>query len=137
MVVYALISWLRNPYGNNYAEVKVGKISRREVLLMLLYSVIVTIIFHFVLRAFGTANLLVSTLSITTSFLAVCLTARRSPFYAVAYAANDVVLIILWSIATIREPAYASTLACFGVFLANDIYGFISWRRMEKRQQEK
>lgn len=137
MAVYALISWLKNPYGNNRAEVKVGKITKREVILMLLYSVIVTIIFYFVLRAFGTANLLVSTLSITTSFLAVYLTAKRSPFYAIAYAANDVVLIILWTVATIKEPAYASTLACFAVFLANDIYGFVSWRKMEKRQKEK
>ena len=137
MAVYALISWLKNPYGNNRAEVKVGKITKREVILMLLYSVIVTILFYFVLRAFGTANLLVSTLSITTSFLAVYLTAKRSPFYAIAYAANDVVLIILWTVATIEEPAYASTLACFAVFLANDIYGFVSWRKMEKRQKEK
>jgi len=137
MAVYALISWLKNPYGNNRAEVKVGKITKREVILMLLYSVIVTIIFYFVLRAFGTANLLVSTLSITTSFLAVYLTAKRSPFYAIAYAANDVVLIVLWTVATIKEPAYASTLACFAVFLANDIYGFVSWRRMEKRQKKK
>lgn len=136
MAVYALISWLKNPYGNNRAEVKVGKITKREVILMLLYSVIVTILFYFVLRAFGTANLLVSTLSITTSFLAVYLTAKRSPFYAIAYAANDVVLIILWTVATIKEPAYASTLACFAVFLANDIYGFVSWRKMEKRQKE-
>lgn len=136
MAVYALISWLKNPYGNNRAEVKVGKITKREVILMLLYSVIVTILFYFVLRAFGTANLLVSTLSITTSFLAVYLTAKRSPFYAIAYAANDVVLIILWTVATIKEPAYASTLACFAVFLANDIYGFVSWRKMEKRQKK-
>ncbi len=137
MAVYALVSWLKNPYENNRAEVKVGKIGKREVGLMLLLAAAVTVIFYFVLRAFGTANLFVSTLSITTSFLAVYLTARRSPFYAVAYAANDVVLIILWTVATIKEPAYASTLACFGVFLANDIYGFISWRKMEKRQQAK
>lgn len=137
MAVYALISWLKNPYENNRAEVKVGKIGKREVAIMLLCSVLMTIGFYFVLRIFGTANLLVSTLSITTSFLAVYLTAKRSPFYAIAYAANDVVLIILWTVATIKEPAYASTLACFVVFLANDIYGFVSWRKMEKRQQDK
>lgn len=137
MAVYALISWLKNPYENNRAEVKVEKISRKEVAVMLILSLIVTAIFYFVLQAFGTSNLIVSTLSITTSFIAVYLTARRSPFYALAYAANDVVLIILWAAATVKEPSYASTLACFCVFLANDIYGFISWRRMEKRQEAK
>jgi len=136
MAVYALISWLRNPYEGNRAEVKVNRISKNETLIMIGLSVIVTIFFFFVLKAFGTENLLVSTLSVTTSFLAVYLTARRSPFYAVAYAANDVVLIVLWLLASIANPEYISTLACFAVFLANDIYGFISWRRMEKRQSQ-
>ena len=134
MAVYALISWLRNPYDGNKAEVKVNRISRNETLIMIGLSILVTVIFFFVLKVFGTANLLISTLSVTTSFLAVYLTARRSPFYAVAYAANDVVLIVLWLLASITNPEYISTLACFAVFLANDIYGFISWRRMEKRQ---
>lgn len=134
MAVYALISWLRNPYEGNKAEVKVNRISKKEVLTMIGLSIVVTIVFFFVLKRFGTANLIVSTLSVTTSFIAVYLTARRSPFYAIAYAANDIVLIILWLLASIGNPEYVTTVACFIVFLMNDIYGFISWRRMEKRQ---
>jgi nicotinamide mononucleotide transporter PnuC len=134
MAVYALISWLRNPYEGNKAEVKVNRIGKNEVLTMIGLSIVVTIVFFFVLKRFGTANLIVSTLSVTTSFIAVYLTARRSPFYAIAYAANDIVLIILWLLASIGNPEYITTVACFIVFLINDIYGFISWRRMEKRQ---
>jgi nicotinamide mononucleotide transporter PnuC len=134
MAVYALISWLRNPYEGNKAEVKVNRIGKKEVLTMIGLSIVVTIVFFFVLKRFGTANLIVSTLSVTTSFIAVYLTARRSPFYAIAYAANDIVLIILWLLASIGNPEYITTVACFIVFLINDIYGFISWRRMEKRQ---
>lgn len=134
MAVYALISWLRNPYEGSKAEVKVNRISKKEVLTMIGLSIVVTIVFFFVLKRFGTANLIVSTLSVTTSFIAVYLTARRSPFYALAYAANDIVLIILWLLASIGNPEYITTVACFIVFLINDIYGFISWRRMEKRQ---
>ena len=137
MAVYALISWLKNPYEGNHAEVRVSKINSKDVKMMLAMSLVVTVIFYFILRAFGTANLLISTLSVTTSFLAVFLTAKRSPYYALAYAANDVVLIILWILASISNPEYISTVACFAVFLANDIYGFISWRRMEERQQIK
>lgn len=136
MSVYALISWLKNPYEGNRAEVKVNKIKAKEIYLMLALSVIVTVAFYFILRAFNTANLFFSTLSITTSFIAVYLTARRSPYYALAYASNDIVLVILWTLASIRNPEYISTVACFAVFLANDIYGFISWRRMEKRQSK-
>ena len=121
MAVYALISWLRNPYEGNKAEVKVNRIGKKEVLTMIGLSIVVTIVFFFVLKRFGTANLIVSTLSVTTSFIAVYLTARRSPFYALAYLANDIVLIILWLLASIGNPEYVTTVACFIVFLMNDI----------------
>ena len=48
------------------------------------------------------------------------------------YAANDLVLIILWILAAIEETSYISGIVCFAAFLANDIYGFINWRKMEK-----
>ena len=102
---------------------------------MLLLTVAVTAAFYGVLRAFDTANLLPSTLSVTTSFAAVYLTFRRSPYFALAYAANDVVLILLWVLAAAEDVAYLSVVICFALFLVNDVYGFISWKRMEKRQQ--
>ena len=137
MAVYALISWLKNPYKGNRAEVKVNKIGNKETALMFIGATLITTLFYFILKVFGTTNLLISTLSVTTSFLAVYLTARRSPYYALAYAANDIVLIVLWTLASIKNPEYISTLACFAVFFANDIYGFVSWKRMAKRQSEK
>ena len=86
------------------------------------------------LGALGTANLILSTVSVTTSFLAAYLTFRRSPFYALAYAANDVVLILLWLLMARKDPSAISVLACFAAFLANDLYGYVSWRRMARRQ---
>ena len=97
----------------------------------------VTVAFFFLLRALGTANLLPSTVSVTTSFLAVYLLFRRSPFYALAYAANDIVLIVLWAMAAMEDISYFSVLICFAVFLANDVYGFISWLKMDKWQNER
>ncbi len=84
---------------------------------------------------FDTANLLPSTVSVTTSFFAVYLTFRRSPYFALAYAANDVVLILLWIMASVCDAKYISVVACFSAFLINDIYGFISWRKMKIRQR--
>ena len=134
MSLYALGCWLRHPSGAGRAEVKVGSISRREALLALVLSAVVTVVFYFILKAFGTANLLPSTISVTTSFLAVYLTARRSPLFAVAYAANDLVLIVLWGLAVLEAPSYLSVVVCFVMFFANDIYGFINWSRMRQRQ---
>ena len=136
MAVFALISWLRNPYKGNKAEVKVNSISKAEQVFMWFATILVTIIFYFVLEHFNTANIVPSTLSVTTSFIAVYLTFRRSPYFALAYAANDIILIILWILASITDIRYISVVVCFVAFLFNDIYGFVSWQRMKKRQTE-
>lgn len=134
MALFALISWLRNPYKGNKAEVAVNRMGAVEWLFMLVLSALVTVAFYFILDHFGTANMLPSTLSVTTSFIAVYLTFRRSPFFALAYAANDIVLIILWVLASAKDISYLSVVICFVLFLVNDIYGFVSWRKMERRQ---
>lgn len=94
----------------------------------------VTVGFYFVLDAFHTANIVPSTLSVTTSFVAVYLTFRRSPFFALGYAANDVVLIVLWVLASLADARYVSVV-CFAAFLVNDLYGFANWQKMKKRQR--
>lgn len=134
MAVIALISWVKNPYNGNKSQVKVNHIHREEVAFMLILTAVVSIAFYFILEAFNTANIIPSTISVTTSFIAVYLTFRRSPFFALAYAANDVVLIVLWVMATMTNISYISVVICFGVFLVNDIYGFINWQRMKKKQ---
>lgn len=135
MAVFALISWLRNPYNGNKSEVKINRLKFKEFIFMLLLTAVATIIFYYILAAFHTAYLIPSTLSVTTSFLAVYLTYKRSAFYAIGYAANDIVLIILWILATISNISYLSVVICFVVFLINDIYGFINWTRIQKRQE--
>jgi len=134
MSLAALVAWIRNPHRGGEPEVKVERLEKRQWLVMWLLTAAVTAAFFFVLRALGTANLIPSTVSVTTSFAAVYLTWRRSPFYALAYAANDVVLILLWLLAAAEDAAYFSVAVCFCTFLVNDLYGFASWRRMAARQ---
>ncbi len=137
MALFALISWLKNPYKGNKAEVKVNNIGKAEQLLMWLLTLIVTVVFYFILDYFNTTNIVPSTISITTSFLAVYLTFRRCPTFALAYAANDIVLIVLWVLASLSDIRYISVVVCFVAFLFNDIYGYISWQRMKRRQSNK
>lgn len=136
MAVFAFISWIKNPYNGKKSEVKVNDLKFAEIIFMLILTAVVTIVFYFVLKFFNTANLLPSTISVTTSFIAVYLTFRRSPYFALAYAANDVVLIVLWVLASLTDISYVSVTVCFIMFLVNDIYGFISWIKMRKRQSE-
>ena len=137
MEVIALVSWLKHPSKNSKSEVKIGSIKPKEIFLIAILAIIVTTVFYFILKYFDTTNLLISTFSITTSFVAVYLTFRRSPYYALAYAVNDIVLIVLWILATIENITYVSVIICFLVFLVNDIYGFINWCKIRKKQNEK
>ncbi|MCM1023981.1 MAG: nicotinamide riboside transporter PnuC [Prevotella sp.] len=134
MALLAFISWIRNPYNGNRSEVKVNRIKRGEVIFMFALTAVVTVVFYFILDRFGTANIVPSTVSVTTSFIAVYLTFRRSEFYALAYSANDLILIVLWIMAAREDISYLSVIICFAMFLANDLYGFINWRKMRKRQ---
>ena len=134
MALFALISWLKHPYKGNKSEVTVNSLRKKEIFFMLILTVIVTFVFYFILKYFDTANIIPSTLSDTTSFIAVYLTFRRSPYFAIAYAANDIVLIVLWILASMTNISYISVTICFIMFLANDIYGFLNWQRMKKRQ---
>lgn len=136
MAVFALVSWLKNPYHGNRSEVKVDRLKKNEPLWMFVAAAVITLVFYFILKAFDTKNIIPSTISVTTSFLAVYLTFRRSPFYAIGYAANDIVLIVLWTLAAIDDISYLSVIVCFVAFLANDIYGFINWQKMARRQAE-
>ncbi len=136
MAVVSLVSWLKNPYAEGESEVTVAKLEGKDFIMILLATTAVTIAFYFILKHFNTNSLGVSTLSIATSFFAASLTYKRSEFYALAYGLNDIVLIILWLIATINDSSYITMVICFVMFLINDIYGYISWKKMKARQEK-
>ncbi|MBQ8195722.1 MAG: nicotinamide mononucleotide transporter [Oscillospiraceae bacterium] len=136
IAVMSVVSWLKHPYKKT-AVVEVNRVSRKQIGLMLVFAVIVTVAFYFILKVMGNANLIFSTISVTTSFIASYLTFLRSEFYGLGYAANDIVLIILWIMATVEDISYLPMVVCFVVFFVNDIYGFINWKRLKKSQQTK
>ncbi len=134
MAAAALAAWLRHPYAGKRTQVAVGRLKKGEPIFLLALSAAVTFLFYFILRRLHTANLLPSTLSVATSFAAAYLTARRSPWFAAAYACNDVVLIVLWILMTRTDLGYSAMVICFVLFLAGDLYGLFNWRRMAKKQ---
>ncbi len=56
-------------------------------------------------------------------------------FCNASLAVNDIMLIVLWTLAAINDISHLSEVICFTVFLVNDIYGFINWLKMRKRQE--
>lgn len=136
MAIAALISWIKNPYNDNDRnEVRIGNMTPKKISILVILTCGTAFAFFFILRHFNTANLLFSTISIATSFLAVGLTAFRSPYYAIAYMANDIVLIILWSMASANNPGSVPYIISFSIFLFQDFYGYMSWQKMKKRQK--
>ena len=131
----AAVEWLRHPYDGT-RQVEVADFDKKRLPALILGSAAVTVIFYFVLGALGNASLVVSTFSVTTSFAAAYLCYCRSPWYALAYAANDMVLMILWILASIEDIGYLPMLACFTMFLINDLYAFVNWRHMQRQQSE-
>lgn len=135
MAAWSLIAWLRHPFDSSRAQVAVNRLRAGEIIFLAALTTAVTVGFYFILRAFHTANLLPSTLSVATSFAAAYLTARRSAWFALAYAMNDLVLMVLWLLASLTDTSYFTVLVCFAVFFVNDLYGFLSWLNMRKRQK--
>ncbi|MGN1411517.1 MAG: nicotinamide riboside transporter PnuC [Oscillospiraceae bacterium] len=138
IAIFSIVTWIRHPYkdneGNNVVEI--NHLNRKQSIKIVILTAIVTILFYHILKYLDTPNLIFSTISIATSFSASYLMMCRISYYAIAYSCNDIVLIILWILATIEDASYLPMIFCFLIFLINDVYGFISWKSREKHQNE-
>ena len=136
MSVWSMITWLKNPSGENSHEVAIQPLTMRHIAGLAVSGTIITAVFFSILKLLDTPNLFFSTLSILTSFLAAALTMLRSSYYAAGYAANDMVLILLWTFAALKNPAYIPVVVNFIIFFVNDMYGFVSWKKREMAQSD-
>lgn len=135
IALMATIEWIKHPYKDTNV-VEVNRVNKKQITIMCVLSIIVTVLLYFALKYLGTQNLFFSTISVTTSFVAAYLTYLRSPYYGLGYAANDIVLIILWVLMSIDDISYLPMIACFVMFLLNDLYGFINWKKLSKEQRK-
>ena len=129
--IATIVTWIKNPVKKGENVVKIRRFSVRELALTLALTMVVTVVFYFVLKVLNTPNLIVGTISIATSFLASFMMLRRVSYYAIGFALNDIVLIVLWGIASVTDLTCLSMVACFSMFLFNDLYGFIRWKKRE------
>ena len=134
--VVTIITWLKNRNKADSNVVAVNKIHGMEYLYLAIATAVATVGFYFILQALHTSELIISTVSLISSAVASYLMLRRCKYYALAFIANDVVLITMWSLVVKNSGiAYLPTVVCFCVFLINDIYGFVHWMLEEKKQK--
>lgn len=136
--VLSIISWLKNKNKENVDVVDINKIKGKEYLYLAGATLVATVGFYFLLKALNTNELIISTLSLISSIVASYLMLRRCSYYAIGFIVNDIILIVLWSMVVVSSGiGYLPTVISFGVFLINDIYGFIHWKMEEKKQSNK
>lgn len=135
MGVWSAIEWFTHPSAEKSSEVQIGKMTPKKWALVAVAAALVTVVFYYILLYFDTPNMLFSTISITTSFIAASLTILRSSYYALFYAMNDLVLIVLWTLATLENPVYLPVIVNFAIFFINDMYGFVNWKYRENQRR--
>lgn len=133
MAVWSTITWIKNPVKGG-KEVAIQRLSGKHIILLLCFGILVTAVFWYLLYRLNTPNIIFSTISVTTSFFAASLTVLRSSYYAVMYALNDLVLIVLWTMASIENIIYIPIVVNFIIFFINDMYGFFCWKKRESAQ---
>lgn len=130
VAIMSLITWLKNTTKEH--QVTAAHLNIKKFAIVLAIDVVITIPFYFLLKYFNTANLIPSTISFITSFAALFLMTLRIPQFALAFILNDIVMIVLWSMALYKDISYISLVVCFVIFLINDTYTFISWLKRQR-----
>ena len=78
MAVWSTVTWIRNPSAENGSQVQIQKLTLRHITGLAISGTAVTAVFYFILASLDTPNLVFSTISVITSFLAAALTMLRS-----------------------------------------------------------
>jgi len=135
--VFSIVSWIKHKYNGKSHEVAINTLKKKEYLFAGLGALACTAGFYFLLSALNTDNLIVSTVSLTTSISAAYLMLRRCEYYSVCFIFNDVILITLWAM-KIPESGLSvlPSVIAFGTFLIVDVYCFFSWRAIHRRQEK-
>jgi nicotinamide mononucleotide transporter PnuC len=130
----AMIIWIKHPFEEGRSVVKVSELKKMKIIFLMISSPLVTLVFYYVLKLLDTPLLIISTISILTSFVASLLMFFRSRHYAIFYALNDLVLITIWTITSIKNPSYLPMVICFIIFFVNDSYAFLNWKSLKNEQ---
>ena len=131
----SVITWLKNRSSEN-DEVTVNKLSVMELVILLISSIPLFAIIFFVLRALNTANLVVSTISLTLGAIASYLLMRRCEYNFIFYILLNVTGIALWTTITIRDLSNLPTVISYSISVFLNITGLINWIKMKKSQQK-
>lgn len=137
IMIIGIIEWLRHQ-DKEEDTVIISSLSKKEIIIALLSQLVLFWAYYFLLKAFNTDLLVISSISVVTSVLASYFEARRSELSLFCYIANDLVIITLWFIPILNgQTELISVLVGPILLLINDVYGSYNWKRLKKQQKER
>lgn len=137
IMIIGIVSWLRHQDKEDDVVI-ISNLSKKEIIISFASQLILFWIYYFILKAFNTDLLIISSLSVVTSVLASYFEARRSELSLYCYIANDLVIITLWLIPIVNgQTNLISVLVGPILLLINDIYGSYNWNKLKQTQKQK
>ena len=134
MYVIGIITWI-NHKNEKTNSVEINSIKKKEWIIVSFIFALVFVGIYYLLKAFNTNELIVSTISVLASLFAVYLQIRRSKYSFSFYIVNDIILMFLWGIPVVRGSYILFPMLLNPTInLINDIYGFYNWKKTEKIQ---
>ena len=136
MYIIGIVSWMKHQ-NKETNTVEVNNIKLKEWIIVSITSIILFIGIYFLLKAFNTNQLFISSLSVIDSLFAIYLGIRRSKYSFYFYVINDLILIALWGMPVVSGSLILLPMVFNPIInLINDMYGIYNWKRLEKIQGE-
>lgn len=135
LMLWSIYTWFHNQ-SKETATIIIHDTSNKELILSVLSQIVLLPVYYLVFKAFGNDMLIVSSINIALTVLALYYNARMSDYTYVAFLTSGVFKSILW-LAPMLKGDFSNTtvfISCLLYFIC-DIYGLYSWRKLKKTQR--
>lgn len=132
----AIFSWVKN-INSSSGDIKVNtKIGWREWLVVVIISLIVGVGVYFLLDYFNTYQVLLSTLSVTTSAIACYIVMRRNGYGFIFYIANNIISMSMWILLVINNHDLTQIITFFNyiTYFMLNVRGVFNFAKLKKQQ---
>ena len=137
--IAGVISWRKalNKTGDNkLAKIQIRRTSLKEITILVLICVVLSIGLYFLLAAIDTNLLLLSTISVVFTVFGTILMIRRSHLGTLGFALNDVSNFLLWLTIVLLGDITAIVMIVQPIMLLiNNTYGVFEWHKMLRIQE--
>lgn len=132
--IATFITWVKN---KDNGQVKINnKFGYKELILTIVIVFCLSFGFYYMLKAFNTANLIISTISLSLGCFKGYLQIRRSELNFVFSLINRVITFVLWLFIVLQGSlGYIPTVTTYAMYFTLDVFGLIVWLKLKNKQK--